>query len=185
MPIPAAPAPDEHDPRLGERPAARAQRREEPADDDRGRALDVVVEARQPVAVAVEDAQRVVLLEVLPLDEAAGQDLAATAVDERLDELVVGRAAQPRRAVAEVQRIVEQRAGCRCPTSSETGSVSAGWMPQAAVYSASLPIGMAMPPAPWSPRPRIRSLSVTTMSRTSSYGPLAQDRRRCGRCRRA
>jgi hypothetical protein len=44
-------------------------------------------------------------------------------------------------------------------------------MPQAAVYSASLPIGIAMPPAPWSPSPRIRSLSVTTISRTSSYGP--------------
>ena len=57
------------------------------------------------------------------------------------------------------------------PTSSETGRVSEGWMPQAAVYSASLPIGMAIPPAPWSPSPRIRSLSVTTMSRTSSNGP--------------
>ncbi len=50
-------------------------------------------------------------------------------------------------------------------------------MPQAAVYSASLPIGIAMPPAPWSPRPRIRSLSVTTTSRTSSNGPW---RRRSG-----
>ena len=44
-------------------------------------------------------------------------------------------------------------------------------MPQAAVYSASLPIGMAIPPAPWSPRPRMRSLSVTTTSRTSANGP--------------
>ena len=26
-------------------------------------------------------------------------------------------------------------------------------MPHAAVYSASLPMGMAIPPAPWSPRP--------------------------------
>jgi hypothetical protein len=43
-------------------------------------------------------------------------------------------------------------------------------MPQAAVYRASLPIGIAMPPAPWSPSPRMRSLSVTTMSRTSSKG---------------
>ena len=50
-------------------------------------------------------------------------------------------------------------------------------MPLAAVYRASLPMGMAIPPAPWSPRPRIRSLSVTTMSRTSSYGPW---RRRVG-----
>ena len=50
-------------------------------------------------------------------------------------------------------------------------------MPLPAVYSASLPMGIAIPPAPWSPRPRIRSLSVTTMSRTSSYGPW---RRSCG-----
>ena len=63
------------------------------------------------------------------------------------------------------------------PTSSETGSVRAGWMPHAAVYSASFPIGIAMPPAPWSPRPRIRSLSVTTIRRTSSYGRVAQDLR--------
>ena len=63
------------------------------------------------------------------------------------------------------------------PTSSETGRVRAGWIPHAAVYSASLPVGMAMPPAPWSPSPRIRSLSVTTMSRTSSNGPW---RRRVG-----
>ncbi len=32
-------------------------------------------------------------------------------------------------------------------------------------------MGMPIPPAPWSPSPRIRSLSVTTISRTSSYGP--------------
>ena len=38
----------------------------------------------------------------------------------------------------------------------------------AAVYSASLPTGIAIPPAPWSPRPRIRSLSVTTIRRMSS-----------------
>ena len=49
-------------------------------------------------------------------------------------------------------------------------------MPHAAVYSASLPMGMAMPPAPWSPRPRIRSLSVTTMSRTSLKGPWRSTR---------
>ena len=58
------------------------------------------------------------------------------------------------------------------PTSRLTGSVCAGWIPATAVYRASLPMGMPMPPAPWSPRPRIRSLSVATMRRTSSKGAL-------------
>ena len=47
------------------------------------------------------------LLEVLPLQHGSGK----TSVDgghERLDEVVVGRAAQPGLAVAEVERVVEQ-----------------------------------------------------------------------------
>ncbi len=43
-------------------------------------------------------------------------------------------------------------------------------MPAPATYSASLPIGMPMPPQPWSPSPRMRSLSVATISRMSWYG---------------
>ncbi len=39
-------------------------------------------------------------------------------------------------------------------------------MPPAAQYSASLPMEIAMPPAPWSPMPRMDSLSVATMSFT-------------------
>ena len=34
--------------------------------------------------------------------------------------------------------------------------------------AAIFPIGMPMPPAPWSPSPRMRSPSLTTMQRTSS-----------------
>src|SRR5512135_2910392 len=45
-------------------------------------------------------------------------------------------------------------------------------MPAPAEYRASLPTGMPMPPAPWSPRPRMRSPSVTTMTRTSRFGQL-------------
>ena len=59
------------------------------------------------VPVAIQDPQRVLLLEVLPLDHAAGPDL-VDAGDERLDQRVVLGAAQPGRAVAEVQRIGEQ-----------------------------------------------------------------------------
>ena len=47
------------------------------------------------------------LLEVLPLEHGAGQDL-AHAGDERLDHLVVGIAAQPRVPPAHVQRIHEE-----------------------------------------------------------------------------
>ena len=61
MPMPGGAGAGQHDPRLGQRraqaPAAPART---PADDDRGRALDVVVERRHAVAVAVEDPQRVV-----------------------------------------------------------------------------------------------------------------------------
>ena len=60
------------------------------------------------------------------------------------------------------------------PTSSTIGSVRAGSMPPMRVYSESLPIGMPMPPMPWSPRPRIRCPSVTTITSTSRCGPVAQ-----------
>jgi len=45
-------------------------------------------------------------------------------------------------------------------------------MPAQAVYSDSLPIGMPMPFAPRSPRPRMRSPSVTTIIATSRCGQL-------------
>ena len=38
------------------------------------------------------------------------------------------------------------------------------------VYRESLPMGMPRPPAPWSPMPRMRSPSVTTMTSTSGLG---------------
>ena len=107
-PGPGRAGPDQHDPGLGCRQVQRPERRDDAGHDDRRRALDVVVERRDPVAVAVEDAQRVVLLEVLPLDDAAGPDL-GDAGDERLDQRVVLGTAQPRRPVAEVQRVGQER----------------------------------------------------------------------------
>ena len=56
------------------------------------------------------------------------------------------------------------------PTSRVTGRVWLGGMPAMAVFRASLPTGMPMPWAPRSPRPRIRSPSVTTIHRTSCSG---------------
>ena len=94
-----------HAPRQA-RPEA-AQAGQHARDHDGGGPLDVVVERRHAVPVAVEDAQRVVLLEVLPLDDAVRPDL-RDALDERLDERVVGRAPQTRRPMADVQRILEE-----------------------------------------------------------------------------
>jgi len=56
------------------------------------------------------------------------------------------------------------------PTSMVIGSAYAGCTPAHAVYRDNLPIGMPMPSAPRSPRPRMRSPSVTTMIATSFAG---------------
>ena len=101
------PRPEEDQPLAGERLAAVPQRGQDPAGHDRGRALDVIVEAGDPVPVAVEQPERVVLLEVLPLHDGAGIDL-ADRLNEGLDERVVARAAQPWLGVAEVERVIEQ-----------------------------------------------------------------------------
>ena len=100
--------PDEHDPGVGQRPAGGAQPASTPA----------TTTAAVPWMSSLNDgtrcwyrsssAQRVLLLEVLELDEGARPDL-LDAGDERLHERVVGRAAQPRRAMAEVERVGEQR----------------------------------------------------------------------------
>jgi hypothetical protein len=57
------------------------------------------------VTVAVEQADRVVPLEVLPLEHGVGEDL-QDALDEGLDELVVGGAAQAGAPVSEVHRVL-------------------------------------------------------------------------------
>ncbi len=50
------------------------------------------------------------------------------------------------------------------PTSSRMGRHCCGGIPPIAVYSASFPLGIPIPNAPRSPRPRILSPSVTTMA---------------------
>ena len=118
---------DEHDTRVGEPRPEAAQAGQHAGDHDRGGPLDVVVEGRHAVPVAVEDAQRVVLLEVLPLDDAARPDL-RDALDERLDERVVVRSPQARRPMADVQRVVEQRRIVG-PDVERDRQRDAGWMP--------------------------------------------------------
>ena len=105
---PRGAGPDQHDARVAQSHPEPAQAGQDPGHDDRRGPLDVVVERRHAIAVAVQDAQRVRLLEVLPLDDAARPDL-GDALDEGLDQRVVLRPAQARRAKAEVERVGEQR----------------------------------------------------------------------------
>ena len=67
----------EHEAQLGDGPAQPPGGGVDAGHGDAGGALDVVVEAGHLVAEAIEDAQRVGSLEVLPLDDAAGPDLLA------------------------------------------------------------------------------------------------------------
>ena len=94
--------------------------------------------------VAVQQPDRVVLLEVLPLEHGVREDL-EDPFDEGLDEAVVRRSPQAWLSVPEVAGSFSS-ASLSVPTSSETGRVRARWMPAPAVYSASLPTRMPMPP---------------------------------------
>src|SRR6201987_770159 len=69
------------------------------------------------------------------------------------------------------------RGSCRycsllVPASRYIGRRYCGGTPAHAVYNCSLPIGMPMPLAPKSPRPRIRPELVTQITRTSLTGQL-------------
>ncbi len=74
----------------------------------RGRALDVVVERAQVVAVAIEQEMGVVLGEVLPLQHHVREDL-LHGLDERVDEGVVVRPDDPLVPPAEVVGVVAAR----------------------------------------------------------------------------
>jgi hypothetical protein len=73
----------------------------------RSGALDVVVKGQQALAVALEQGKRLVLGEVLPLDERI-REAALDTEHKSLDESPVRLALEPRLAVAEVEGISEQ-----------------------------------------------------------------------------
>jgi hypothetical protein len=75
---------------------------------DRGRALDVVVERTDLIAIALQDAVGVGGAEVLPVDHGVGER-ARHGVDEQVDEGVVAFATHARVALAEVDLVVQQR----------------------------------------------------------------------------
>ncbi len=105
--MPAAPAPRKTSRCVRQGLVGAPEGAEDATHHDRGRALDVVVEARDPVPVAVEHPDRVVLLEVLPLQDGVREHL-VDRLDERLEEPLVRLAAQPRVSPAQVERVVQE-----------------------------------------------------------------------------
>ena len=80
---------------------------DEPGERDGAGALDVVVERRQLLAIALEHGEGGVLGQVLPLDDRA-RIARLDRRDELVDELEVGLAAQASLAHAEVERVVDE-----------------------------------------------------------------------------
>ena len=109
--------------------------------------------------------------EVLELHQCAGEDLLHRR-DELVDQRHV-RVAPRRRGSASPMYCGSRRSSSlSVPTSSITGSPRSGSSPPQAVYRVSLPIGIPIPWAPRSPRPRMRSPSVTTTTATRASGQL-------------
>jgi len=85
-----------------------AQRGEESSDGDRGSALDVVVEGAILVAVFLEEAEGVVVAEVLELDQGVLAVPAHHRLHELFNKLVVLVADDALLAQTNVQRVVKQ-----------------------------------------------------------------------------
>ena len=81
--------------------------REDARKGDCSRALDVVVERRQLVAVPVEKGERVRLLEILPLQQCV-RPASLHSSDEFIDKLVIGLASQSRVSPSDVELVAEQ-----------------------------------------------------------------------------
>ena len=92
---------------VGKLAAGHTQRREQARERHRGRSLDVVVEDVYLVAIFVQQPERRVIGEILELDQHAGEGLARGG-DEFVDEFVIGRAAQPLLAQADIIGIVQK-----------------------------------------------------------------------------
>src|SRR5690606_33642425 len=96
-----------HDDLVGEVAASLARRSQQAREDDGASALDVVVERRQTVLVALEHVEGLLLAEVLPLQQRVGE-----AVPERhreaLHEVVVRLTIEALVPDTEVERIVEK-----------------------------------------------------------------------------
>ena len=97
----------DHQALVDELPAGGAGGGEHPGHRHRGGPLDVVVEGGQLLAVALEEAERVPLLEVLPLQEGLREALLHRP-HELVHHRVVGLAPQPRLAPPDVEVVAQQ-----------------------------------------------------------------------------
>ena len=86
---------------------------------------------------------------------------------------VVRRPAQPRLPVAEVERVVQQRPGCRSRRRGRPAASAPGGCRRRPCRARACRPGSPCRRRPGRRGPRMRSLSVTTISRTSSYGRCA------------
>ncbi len=99
---------EEEQPLFREGDARDAGRRHQAGQGHGRRALDIVVECGQPVAIALQDAKGILGGEVLPLQEHARKDLLHRS-HELLDERLVFRPSKPAADQPGVERVVKQR----------------------------------------------------------------------------
>src|SRR3954447_22467113 len=92
---------------VGKLSARDPQGRQDAGKGDRGRALDVVVEHADPVAIAAQQPEGGMVGEVLELDDDSWEDLHSR-TDELFHEFVISRAAQPLLAQADVIGILQK-----------------------------------------------------------------------------
>ena len=92
----------------GERPARQAQRRNQSRDGHRRSALNIVVERRQPIAMARQQGERIFGGKVLELQQGSGKHF-LNAADEFVEQLVIRGPAQPPLPHSQIERIGAQR----------------------------------------------------------------------------
>lgn len=153
--------------------------------------LDIIVEGAVLLPVLPEEAEGVVVPEVLKLDQCVLAVFFHHSLHELINQIIVSLRVISLLVQAHVQRILEESliggqgqmyevwsikhvrayliqhthnhpTWLFVPTSMATGRHLSGLMPAQAVYRQSFPTGMPIPYTPRSPNPKIRSPSVTT-----------------------
>ncbi len=174
MPVAAEPAPRNMILQIREPQAGDAGRRVHAGQGDGGRALDVVVEAQHALPVLVQQRVRVGRQEILELDQRIGI-ARLHGGHELVDEIEI--APSLRAACADTRGTAGRSAVPRC--SCRRRASPAGTTPDRCRRTrCRAPASRSGCPCRWrprSPRPRIRCPSVTTMTRMSLRGQLAED----------
>ncbi len=174
MPNAAAPAPEEQEPLVPEGFAQQPADRDEPRDRDGRRALDVVVEGADFVAVLLQDPDGVHAREVLPLDAHPREPL-DDRLHEGVDEFVVLLAPSPWAASDPGRAGPSAAFHCRSPRRARSGGCARAAPRRSSCRASASRSRCRCPPTPRSPSPRIRWPSVTTTTLTSFDRPVFQD----------